>query len=185
MNLTELWEIGKSHGILQKENEFIPFLVFIENSGIDFDNYLEIGTHAGGTASIMCNIFKNVYGIDILKMNKLESKYSNFHPIIGNSENIEIIQKIKDLNIKFDILFIDGDHEPPHFSNDFNNYLPFVKDNGLIVFHDITYPKIREFYNNLCENYKNLEIIDHFKKDVSVIWCGLGILYNKTHLLDV
>jgi cephalosporin hydroxylase len=36
-----------------------------------------------------------------------------------------------------DLLFIDGDHSFEGVAADFNNYSPLVKNNGLILFHDI------------------------------------------------
>lgn len=35
-----------------------------------------------------------------------------------------------------DILFIDGDHEYPSVKDDFDSFYPFVRDGGLVVFHD-------------------------------------------------
>ena len=40
------------------------------------------------------------------------------------------------LKRKFDLLFIDGDHTFDGVKHDFEKFLPFVKDKGIILFHD-------------------------------------------------
>ena len=37
---------------------------------------------------------------------------------------------------KFDLIFIDGDHTYAGVEHDFRKFLPYVKDNGIILFHD-------------------------------------------------
>ena len=54
--------------------------------------------------------------------------------IVGKSELS--IDKLKEFNIEFDVLFIDGDHQYEKVKSDYENYRGFVKEGGLIMFHD-------------------------------------------------
>ena len=39
-------------------------------------------------------------------------------------------------NAKFDFIFIDGDHSYPGVKKDYESVLPYVSENGVMVFHD-------------------------------------------------
>ena len=44
---------------------------------------------------------------------------------------------------EIDLLFIDGDHSYAACSADLRNYLPKLKPNGLLLFHDFNYPEVQ------------------------------------------
>lgn len=54
--------------------------------------------------------------------------------IEGNSQDKQILNKIPEKT--FDIVFIDASHKYQDVKNDIINYLPKVKDNGIICGHD-------------------------------------------------
>lgn len=72
-------------------------------------------------------------------------------PIKGSNfshSQFQFIQKTsneiaKTWNRQIDILFIDGNHRYEQVLFDYETFAPFVKKNGLIIFHDIRHP-IRE-----------------------------------------
>jgi len=59
-------------------------------------------------------------------------KYWEF--ILGDSKELKWDKPI-------DILFIDGDHAYEGVKADFERYEPFVKKDGLILMHDVTFPR--------------------------------------------
>ena len=104
---------------------------------------VEIGTYRGGSAAIMAAAIQGkVYSIDIEpNLENLESW--------ANSQGVgaEVIKKI--LFIKgsseeaaekwdkpIDMLFIDGSHFYVDVHKDIANWVPRVKDGGIICFHD-------------------------------------------------
>lgn len=49
-----------------------------------------------------------------------------------------------------DFLFIDGGHQYENVSNDFRNYISFVRIGGLVGFHDLgNEPGVEKFFNEL------------------------------------
>lgn len=68
----------------------------------------------------------------------------DIHIIYGNSDSTVIAEKVKDILVhedkKIDFLMIDGGHRYSVPERDFNNYSPFVKDNGIICIADLGEP---------------------------------------------
>ena len=71
---------------------------------------------------------------------------------------------------KLDLLFIDGDHSAAGCEADFNDYSPFVKPGGLIMFHDIVFDDgVIEFWGKL--DMPKREIISPFDRPI-----GIGVV---------
>jgi len=73
-----------------------------------------------------------------------------------------------------DILHIDGLHTYEAVKQDFTNWSPFVRKNGIILFHDVAIPEfgIRDFFKELTDGYRL-----YFVQSA-----GLGI-YTKNKIL--
>lgn len=69
-------------------------------------------------------------------------EYKNICPIVGYSQ--EVIRFFLNENICPDLLFIDGDHSYEGAKQDFDLYFPIVKEGGLVVFHDYSFPTVRK-----------------------------------------
>ena len=61
---------------------------------------------------------------------------STFKYFQGDSQNINIVNQIKEEVKEIDFLFIDGDHTTNGVLNDFYNYVGLVKSGGYIAFDD-------------------------------------------------
>lgn len=116
--------------------------------GSEIKNYLEIGSYAGGSMSLISShpyptkcitidlgvpINKDVVESNVLKF---KNPNSDFTYIQGNSQDIRTINQVKSECNEFDFLFIDGDHSRLGVLLDFNNYSPLVKKGGYICFDD-------------------------------------------------
>ncbi|MEC9022408.1 MAG: class I SAM-dependent methyltransferase [Pseudomonadota bacterium] len=84
-------------------------------------------------------------------------------PVVGNSGQIAV-----DWHQDLDLLFIDGDHTIEGCTADLFNYVPFLRNNGLLLIHDVL--PDREHLISVCtrmiehnmrkkENFKGLEIL--------------------------
>lgn len=143
----------KGVGILQNESELKLLSYMFDVNKIK--NYLEIGTYLGGTMVYFDDLIKDGFlcSIDMTEAYKTTFSKNNIslknkHMFItGNSFDESTINKVRDLNLEFDMLFIDGDHESDSALKDYQNYSKFVRKGGLIVFDDIRYPSVRECYN--------------------------------------
>ena len=90
---------------------------------------VEIGTYKGGSAAIMAAAIKGiVYTIDITNEDKTQD---NIVFIKGKSEDVASAW-----DKPIDMLFIDGDHSCEAVLLDTLNWIPKVKDGGIICFHD-------------------------------------------------
>ena len=139
------------------------------------NNYLEIGVHNGCSMGYVLQSnykIENCYGIDLfedtfykdsLNKNKIYSNLqllnknkNNIKLIKGNSTSKEIINSIN--NIKFDIIFIDGDHTYEGVKKDFLNYYNLLNKNGIMIFDDYnqapTNKGVYKFINEIKNNKK-------------------------------
>lgn len=138
-------------------------------------NYLEIGVHNGCSMSyILSSKYPiNCYGIDLFSSSKYSDKLDKYiinnrlekineyhhkiELIEGDSTQNNIINKIDKLNLKFDIIFIDGDHSYEGVKKDFNNYYQFLNSQGVLIFDDFneapTNAGVFKFINELLDNY--------------------------------
>jgi predicted O-methyltransferase YrrM len=158
----------------------------------NLENYLEIGVHNGTSMSyfISSKNAKKAYGIDLFEetiqryyhdkltivkskenISKNNSNNCEIELIKGNSTHLKTLENIKKLEILFDLLFIDGDHEYNGVKNDFINYSPFVKKDGFIVIDDYepSYEGIMRFVEEHFKNNNDYKIIGVFEKNELII----------------
>ena len=110
--------------------------------------YLEIGSFAGGSISLISShkYPTNCFTLDlgepidpgVVQRNvaNFKNELSTFKYFQGNSQNINIVNQIKEEVKEIDFLFIDGDHTTNGVLNDFYNYVGLVKSGGYIAFDD-------------------------------------------------
>lgn len=137
-------------------------------------NYVEIGSYAGGSASlIMHRNNTNIISIDlgnpipkeICEQNVQKfNTYSNFYKYIkGNSHNTDIFNELNSIVSEIDVLFIDGDHSYDGVVKDFEMYSTMVKPGGYIIFDDYNdyqySPEVKTAVNDIILNLKNLYTI--------------------------
>ena len=144
---------------------------------LDKDLMMEIGTRYGHSAKIWEEIgFEKIILLDISFYGLLYELDNKFILIEGNSNNNVTFKKVsKEIdNSKLNFLFIDGGHSYGEVKKDFYLYKDFVKDNGVIVFHDLELPGagVRKFFDEIKLDYKQTFEI---KND----YYGYGILINN------
>ena len=116
--------------------------------GEEEKTYLEIGSYAGGSQSLISshNYKTNCYTIDlgepiskdivIRNVDKFKNIKNTFKYYQGNSQDINIVNQVKTDLKNVDILFIDGDHSRQGVLLDFKNYSDLVVNGGYIAFDD-------------------------------------------------
>lgn len=96
------------------------------------------------------------------------------------NQNFKLIRKYFDDAVNcfeeesIDIIHIDGLHTYDAVKNDFEKWLPKLKKDGIILFHDVASEKgygTNEFWNELCDEYDFYYTFTHS-------W-GLGVLFPK------
>jgi predicted O-methyltransferase YrrM len=186
-------------GALQKPKEVELFLDFVK--GMLFKNILEIGTAKGGMFFALCQIASPTANIisldmpggafgargyvetegDIERMNAFGKPKQKLHFIRQDSHKPVTLNRVNKVlgKEKLDLLFIDGDHTYEGVKKDWEMYGPLVRDEGLVVFHDIVdhgvkFPdcKVDRFWNELKAQNETWEFIDHSGD----VWGGIGVL---------
>ena len=123
--------------------------VLKELMGDECKNYLEIGTHNGGSImTVMQSEYEtNFYGVDVWggdvnrqyaqeNITKHNKHQHNFELIKGNSMSDNTFNNVVKECPSVDFLFIDGGHTYENVINDFGRYSKLVNTGGLIVFDD-------------------------------------------------
>ena len=85
---------------------------------------------------------------------------------------------VKTWDKDIDILHIDGSHDYHSVKEDYENWSPFVKDTGFILFHDtVSHPtSIGKFFNEIGDGYSKINFTHS---------CGLGVASKNKELMDV
>lgn len=98
--------------------------------------YIELGIHEGVTHKRVSNLFEHSIGVDVDDRRGCCKEF--FH---GKTDAFFESHRVKELDGKSDLIFIDADHNSEQVSRDFTNCLELVKPvSGLIILHD-TYPE--------------------------------------------
>ena len=101
-----------------------------------------------GSVGELPNVYSNpghwVDGVGVLAVIHYLEKHevNNVIQIVGDSAKIP-------WELKIDALFIDGDHEYSCVKRDFERFSPFVKEGGVVLFHDIVFPGVEKFTGEL------------------------------------
>jgi predicted O-methyltransferase YrrM len=157
---------------------------------------LEIGTSLGGTLFLFCHAAAEdavLISVDLPKgpwgggySRARVPLYRSFcregqrlHLIQGDSHSGEIFRRVQGLlkGRQVDLLFIDGDHSYEGVKRDFEVYSPLVRQNGLIVFHDIIASRyagcqVDRLWGELEARYQCRRIV----MDPGQQWAGIGVL---------
>jgi len=187
-------------GATQKITELSSLISLLKRRKLR--SVVEIGTARGGTLYAWCKIaepnaliisidlpggpFGGGYTLnDIKRFRKYKKRNQELHFFRKDSH----MQKTKDKLIKIldgrkiDFLFIDGDHRYRGVKKDFQLYSPLVKQNGLIVFHDVLFHpkvpkcKVDKFWKEISLKYRNVEFIDKGDDRGWGQWGGIGVIY--------
>jgi predicted O-methyltransferase YrrM len=187
----------------QKTTELMPLLNLLKRRKIK--TVVEIGTEKGGTLYLWCKLsqpdalivsidlpggpFGGGYTLrDIKTFRTYGRKKQTLYFLRKDSHNLSTKKKLMEIikERKIDFLFIDGDHRYSGVKKDFRMYAPLVKQNGLIVLHDILYHpkvpqcKVHKFWHEIKKRFQYREFIDRQDDRGWGKWGGIGVLYYKT-----
>ena len=138
---------SQEFGSHQIKSEIIALLDFVKSHNPQ--SVCEIGTADGGTNFLLSQAISSVklmIAVDLFVKNKFKLSYfskssQEIKFVDGSSYDDNTVNKVKQIlgDRKFDLLFIDGDHNYEGVKKDFLKYRHLVREEGIIVFHDIVY----------------------------------------------
>jgi hypothetical protein len=158
-------------GLWQNPEELATFLwnnkqLFIDS---DIQSYLDIGTFNGYTTFVIVEFLKAFVNPNIRV--KTIDPFILIHPIMSSYISQYFHQTtIEGVQEEYDLVFIDGLHEYPGPSNDFNHVSKYAK---IVFFHDITdrhCPAVRDTFAQLAPLY------EHNIVNLSGDLFGIGLL---------
>ena len=140
-----IYKKGEGGDKYSEKNYHIIYEKYFINYKYKNIKFLEIGILEGYSLAVHSDYFPNAelygYDIDIEPYNKnLEYLKSIGCFTNNNVKDIKKINSIKkvDLKIRFDIILDDGDHNPCAQVKTFENYYPYLNDNGIYIIEDVT-----------------------------------------------
>jgi len=110
--------------------------------------YLEIGTWRGESIANICNIVEKSVSVDLSEYELQDLGYSkeklaNMRFFLKNNDNIRFINQnsqdfdFSKLDMKFDLIFVDGAHDYQSVKKDTENVFALLKDDSsVIIWHD-------------------------------------------------
>lgn len=195
-----IFDSAKRYKIQQKRMEWISALRLINEDGMK-ENILEIGACNGGTTFTLSHFCKNLITIDhlnpsLFSFDEIKSK-CNYTYYGMSSHEESTFNLVKD--IKFDVIFIDGDHTYEGSKRDFDKYSKLLTTDGIIIFHDIIDSAMHQRHNcnvartwdevkSLYEPYQVYEFCFDCEKDLEYKreyigyesackeWGGVGVI---------
>lgn len=170
-------------------------------------NFFEIGT-GRGTASYAASLVpsvENILTVDIIPYNKKRNEAINFKPAyVSNSdlynlipykekEKISFIERknmnevLKEIDYKFDVCFIDGDHTDMRtIVEDFLTCQQNMKEDGIIIWDDYDPEKfnVKKVVNKVVERYTQyntvlVEFRGHLFGDKKERDAGIVLMSNR------
>ena len=165
-NFGEIWKGCLDYNIEQKPEEFEQLFNLLVSQK-EKKYALEIGSNFGGTTFALCHLFEKVITIDIKydpNFDIIKSKFPGYEYIIMDSKNNDLLKILKNIGIKFDFIFIDGDHSYEGVKSDYDKFKKFLSNDGLIGFHDIIESELNMKLNNRVDLlWKSIEHGEKFE----------------------
>ena len=145
------------YGIFQTQDEMVSAMQIVRE--FEPQTMMEIGTARGGSLFCWAQLARPDAlllsldlpggrwggGYDVKQIHHFRqflSPNQKLVSILGDSQTPKAKRLVEEAleGRRVDVLYIDGDHTYQGAKNDFENYRPFVRDGGLILFHDINPP---------------------------------------------
>lgn len=170
----------------QVPDEIAPLLhdLLDLQSGRQFENYLEIGAAAGGTAYLFDYFFgfRNIILIDDNKHKKWTLRHNilkdvKYQEFIGDSHSSEAHQFADTAGDgPYDMILIDGDHSYEGVKKDAETYLGMLNLKGFVMFHDTqASPGVKKFFREMKVN-KYFKLVKEYVSETHHRPCGIGLL---------
>ena len=124
-------------------NTMLGLLDLVEHIKDRVNTMVEIGSFRGESTSLFARTINKVYAIDPFTwcsgtaetdFDNLTKDFTNITKIKKYSNDPEVLNQFEDKSLDF--VYIDGDHSYNAVMNDIKNWIPKIKDNGLIGGHD-------------------------------------------------
>jgi len=181
---------------VQKVTEFGPLIALVH--GRELRAVLEIGTERGGTFYAWTRVaLPDALLISLDWPEAAVQRLASEHELraMGRErQQIRVVRGDSHLDATWaevqrilrgrslDLLFLDGDHSYEGVRRDFELYSPFVRQGGVVVFHDViahrpeTGCEVERFWREIRGGYRWCEFVDPEGDLGFGPWGGIGVL---------
>lgn len=137
---------------------------------------VELGCYGGGSISIMAHSNPSIKmtTIDLFSHTgtdkaSIDREFYRIKNLLSEFKNVEVRcgNSFVDFNwwsTPIDLLFVDAAHEDPALNRELDHWLPFLKNDGLLLMHDnhIYFPDVQKHVNRLIlsKEYDHIDQID-------------------------
>jgi glycosyltransferase involved in cell wall biosynthesis/predicted O-methyltransferase YrrM len=154
-------------GVYRGKSFFPVAAAFANNDGhaIGIDPYLLAEAKEEDVdASLLERLNAALYALDFEQLYK---DVVFFKEQLAFSSRVQLIRKkssdavaqVKAKCIEIDMLHIDGNHDTEKVTQDFENYLPLVKEGGVVVVDDVDWPSVYAAYEKIKDDF--LVLFEH------------------------
>ena len=166
---SSILEIGVHRGDFSRElfDSFDPKKLVLVDPWIAFDD-LEYNNSFYGNKNKDGQRIQNQYYQEVISKFSKEAQSHKIEIIRDTSNNF-----FKVNNIKFDLIYIDGNHLYDFVKKDISNSLKFLKKNGVIVLDDY---KLSGWWNDGVT-----EAVNYYKKNNKVNFLAKHDIFNYHH----
>ncbi len=117
---------------------------------------LEIGVKEGGSLAMWHYYFGKdsiIHGVDFKEARKLKNYSENIKVFVGDAYTKEMVSRLTE---KYDIIIDDGSHLAKDMVFVIENYLPLLKNDGILVIEDIKFNKyLHEHFKAVYRSISN------------------------------
>jgi len=169
----------------QISEEFAYALGSIRSYMGEANTIVEIGTDYGGSLILLSLLAADDAQMVSIDPNPLsQGKFDalvrptiNMTQLLGGSEDDSIYNDLITIldGRGIDILFIDSVKDAPAPRDNFETYSKLVNSPGVVMFHEIERPGVRDIWDEVSINYPHDAI--HTRLNRLKSWYGLGMIY--------
>lgn len=138
------------------ENWHVDFIEHI-SSIVRPKIYVELGLYECELFNKIIPYAEKLIGVDMNPESE-KSMIKSSKTLFKNMSTDDFVKELHKNPILIDLLFIDANHSKKSVLADFNNYFPFIRNNGIILLHDGFPKNLKYTSQNLCgDGYKTIE----------------------------
>ncbi|MDE2439014.1 MAG: class I SAM-dependent methyltransferase [Patescibacteria group bacterium] len=179
--------VNSGHSAWNENEEFSKKIV----SELHPNVIVDLGVHYGDSTFLFCEaamlegIYPMIFGIDTFEGDYYTGRYNDVYEYtIKESYKYPLVhirketfrkfsEFCKENSISIDLLHVDGSHSYEETKENYELFLPFLREGGCVLFHDTKMEGVKKLFDEITEG-KDKDLFYEFDNNY-----GLGVFYPK------